>query len=363
MIYKHEIKSYKDIEKIKDKWQYLENGSDMTIFQGFQWNLLLVKQFFNNRYNRLFCKIVIYESENFIAPLVVQPWDIHIKWLGRKKGIYLLGIGSYSDYMNIVYKNLSIEDIEELFVCLMRDYPHFSINLDYIRYDTELKKILEKLEIHPSREFLSVAIPIEENKEKYILNLSKSTRQNLRTSLNRINRDGYTYDIEIIEGILQEKLINELIHIHLERVLKKNSNESSMKKRISSKIKQLQLRYTELSNNIVKAAMLSMKQSILIIVKLNGYIAGYLFGFKERKTVRIIQNCVVDKYKFYSPMFRGTYDYILKEIEEQNLFYIDFTRGGEEYKYKLGGKDTKLYSYNFLITLNNCNYNTKIILD
>ena len=53
----------------------------------------------------------------------------------------------------------------------------------------------------------------------------------------------------------------------------------------------------------------------------------------------LMQNCFKMEYAFYSPLFRGTYDFLIKQIqnESKNVMQIDFTRGDEPYKYKLGG--------------------------
>ncbi len=47
----------------------------------------------------------------------------------------------------------------------------------------------------------------------------------------------------------------------------------------------------------------------------------------------------------YSPVFRACYDFITKEAIENNLEWLDFTSGDEDYKYKLNGKEMILYSY------------------
>ena len=88
-----------------------------------------------------------------------------------------------------------------------------------------------------------------------------------------------------------------------------------------------------------------MPNSCLIVVYLNSKVTGYLYGLRDGTIIRIMQNCFDEKYKFYSPMFRGTYDFILSCYETCDVTAIDFTRGNEEYKYKLGGIETKLYTY------------------
>lgn len=99
--------------------------------------------------------------------------------------------------------------------------------------------------------------------------------------------------------------------------------------------------------DIVENSMRRLPQSYFIIVKLKGVIASYLYGLRDDRAIRIMHNCFDEDYKFYSPMFRGAYDFILDQTENRalNVDQIDFTRGDEEYKFKLGAEELPLYHY------------------
>ncbi len=101
----------------------------------------------------------------------------------------------------------------------------------------------------------------------------------------------------------------------------------------------------EKNNNIISESMKVMDNSCLVICYLNNDIAGYLYGLIDRDTIRIMQNCVKEDYKFYSPMFRGAYDFILMQYDNDDIKIVDFTRGNEQYKYNLGGVEIQLKSY------------------
>ena len=93
--------------------------------------------------------------------------------------------------------------------------------------------------------------------------------------------------------------------------------------------------------------MKRMNNSIFVIVKLNDVTVGYLYGLMDNRAIRVMQNCFKMEYAFYSPLFRGTYDFLIKQIqnESKNVMQIDFTRGDEPYKYKLGGGEMQLHNY------------------
>lgn len=317
----------------------------MTVFQSYEWNMLVLKQYFNSCYNRLFSTVYCYETENAIAPIIVQKKGISFRWIGRKKGIYFLGVNSYSDYLNFIYSDIQETELIELINEIRDDFDKLPFYLTFVREDTLTQKICVEYEAELYHKMVSVEVHLPNSKSDYDKQLTKSTRQNLRTSLNRMRRDNVEYKLDIKNGIIGQTLADKLVPIHLRRVLEKNSVSNGIVNSISNWLRRRQLVYSENNNNIVNNAMRTLPNSILIICELDGQIAGYLYGLTEESTVRILQNCFVDEYKFYSPMIRGTYDFLVKQIENREISCVDFTRGDEGYKYKLGGIDVNLYSY------------------
>ena len=72
----------------------------------------------------------------------------------------------------------------------------------------------------------------------------------------------------------------------------------------------------------------------------------HTYGLIDNNSIRIMHNCVDLEYKFYSPMFRGSYDFVVRMLYEQSgTDIIDFTRGDEQYKYNLGGEEIQLFRF------------------
>ncbi len=344
MLIKHTISDIKDLDALRNKWIRLEKGPDMTVFQSFEWNRLAYEQHINSVYNRLFSKVVVYEDDNILAPVIIQRYGFGFRWLGRKRGIYLLGEGTYSDYLNFIYNKAEFCKILEFLKYIIYD-NNLPFHASRIRENTSIVNMLNEINIEPSSRSVSVEVVLPDSMYEYEKMLSKNTRQNIRTSLNRINRDSIEYDLLILNGTVDEELARCLVPIHLERVLRKNTGSLNPKKIISHQIRRRLLIHNENKNNIILNAMINYNKSTLIICIMNDEIAGYLYGLVDSDSIRILQNCLVEKYKYYSPMFRGTYDYIKRIIEDGYIKCIDFTRGDEEYKYKLGGKEVTLYNY------------------
>ena len=64
--------------------------------------------------------------------------------------------------------------------------------------------------------------------------------------------------------------------------------------------------------------MKRMNNSIFVIVKLNDVTVGYLYGLMDNRAIRVMQNCFKMEYAFYSPLFRGTYDFLIKQIQNES---------------------------------------------
>ncbi len=322
----------------------------MTCFQSYEWNELLYEEWKAASYQQLFCELYIFtlkhkNEDKIILPLLIQKHNMKTKWYGRKRGLFILGHESYSDYLNAVYDECTDEMFEALFNGIKAAFRNIDCIFTDIRADTKFNRFLCKKDVKEIKENVSVTVSIGVDKEAYNEILSKHTRQNLRTALNRMNKDGLDYALKTLGPIDDTVLLNELRAVHIKRMKNKNGSTTDLLHKLSAMIRKSVCEYREKHNNIIYNSMQYMPNSCLIVVYLNSKVTGYLYGLRDGTIIRIMQNCFDEKYKFYSPMFRGTYDFILSCYETCDVTAIDFTRGNEEYKYKLGGIETKLYTY------------------
>lgn len=343
----HTIKSMKDFEALECAWKQLENGKDMTAFQSYEWNRLLVEEFFHLRYNRLFAEIqcyVVTEDQKAVAilPVIIQKRSAKILWWGRKKGAYILGEGSWSDYLNFIYQ----EPNEEAWELILNNLPK-PVFVTSLRSSAEMCHFLEDRGSMLSQQ-PSVFVPLMSDAAEYLASLSKSVRQNLRTATNRMNKAGLAYELRIEDGKLDAALANELVGMHYDRA--KIKNQRNYKKNLHWISRNLRNSYKEYQNrqyNIIYHSMTGNASGVTVIVYLNGVPAGYMYGVRDSHAVRVMHNCIKEEYKFYSPMFIGAYDFICEEINNKryNVTQIDFTRGNESYKFQLGGVELPINNY------------------
>lgn len=344
-IRKIDIHTADDLEVIKKDWIRLESGKEMTIYQSYAWNRLLVESWSKDVKNRIFSRISIYclydgSEIRFLMPIMIEKCSIRNRWICKDRGIHILGDGTYTDYLNGIYDQCSQDDILQTLEAIRSDHINMPMLFRSIKEETFFSSVLGKIG-RLEKTGVYVSVKRRNNADTYRKSLSKNTRQNLRTAQNRMEKDGVVYELKVMDQV-EPDFIEKLKRMHTERLRVKNWNDRSFLHRLSSLIRQ---HFRIMDDRLAFDSMKCIKDSVWVVVYLNGQIAGYLYGLKDRKTIHIMQNCVNIKYKYYSPMFRGAYDFIVKTYEGTKTDEVDFTRGTETYKYWLGGSESKLNSY------------------
>lgn len=350
-IAKYEIKSEADLAPLEDAWRQLENGEEMTVFQTFLWQQLLTREWVGWKLHALYSRVVIYVAMDDGQPIMIFPAIIYkistkTRWFGAKKGVYLMGQGSYSDYMNVIFSQFAPGAFETIVAEIRKDFPAYKILLTSIRHDASLTEYLNGKNT-PRKDFeVCLTVRRRESPEAYYASLSSSTRSHLRKDLNRINRDAVDYRIEVLGAVKKEKLLKDMVDLHVQRILVKNTRTEGLLHILSAEVKKAYKKHRDLHNNIVAMSMKENERSVTILIWMNNELAGYQYGLREKHAIRLLQTCFNAKYATYSPIFRGVYDYIVQcYTEEPDIQEIDFLRGSEEFKYKLGGEEVQLYEF------------------
>lgn len=349
-IIKYAIKNEYDLDRLKDVWTPLEAGEEMTTFQTLEWHRLLIKEWEGWQLHALYSEVYVYAAFEgrkpvMLFPAIVYTMTTKTKWFGSKKGVYLLGQGSYSDYMTPIYRSFSAEAFEAICSAIRREFPGYTICLNSVRADSQLAAYLSEKGVR--REVFTVALAVKRKAsvEEYKASLTKKTRANLRKAMNRIERDGLDFQLEIRGPIHDQALLDQMVGIHVARILTKNTKHEGVLHVLSSYVRKAYRKYRDLNNNIIAMCMQENPHSVVILVRINGKLVGYQYGLREEHVLRLLQTCFDEEYKFYSPVFRAGYDFICQSYEDESLWEIDFTRGDEEFKYRLGGEELELYEF------------------
>ena len=317
--------------QLQKDWERLQKGHDMTMYQSYAWYKMLNEQYVPEDTKHY---ISIYAVINYDSiPVLIAPlWIIlHSFKLVNKKGIYILGRSSWSDYLNLVYDEFDCDAINFLLHSITKKYKVKRFYFESLREDVQLFKFFRQYK--KARELgvgTSVAFKLPKTQDDYKAILSKNTRQNIRTAHNRQNKDGINIRV-IFDDINVDR--DNCWTIREERFHKKFKKISSIKR----------IKYT------IMRKLTFQFQSFLpfytysdghFLTTYHGDVLCSFFYYildEEHRQLLVLAAGVNSDYSKYSPGFVSLFDLINYHIGLGDLDTIDFGVGDEKYKYSLGG--------------------------
>lgn len=330
-----DVKEYASIAEIEDIWNRIYSGNeDISWFQSFSWNQSLEWAFRNRkvRYRNCTLKYIVYDGR-FIVPAVVSKKENYIEFLGTKES---------SDYLSFIYDwSASQTELSEWVRFFLEDYAGYSIRLERINVTSRIYGIVKEVVAHSNgawKEELRdcVVVPTRTDSETFVASLSKSARQNYRTALNRIRKDGLQYEVTSGFGTVSEEIAAMLLTVYRDR--RADCDEANNVAGRAAGFARGVIKKALGENDIDILSDYSRKEKLfLALIRIDGELAAFCEGNLNNR-----QNCISiarvatksDYYK-YSPgniMLIETIEKLKNEIE-----FFDLTRGIEDYKFRLGG--------------------------
>lgn len=323
----------KDLEMIQTVWKELETGEEMTLFQSYDWFKTLLKYYVPNDTKYFESVYAIVESDG--QPCMIAPlWIIKrsFKILNRK-GVYLIGRFSFSDYLNFVYQHFDPKAFDWLMQDLHHKYGVSQITFENFREDTSIYQyVVNSYHITENKEFPCVTLQLPTSVEEYNKMLSKNSRQNLRTASNRLQKDGLKLVFNDDDLQVDRQQCMKLRESKLSVKYAEFSLLWKYKYRI---INRLRFRFTSF-NPITR---FSTSKVMTVYDGDKNLRAFFCYGYDPNlKAIRVMAAGTDLDFARYSPGMLLMHQFILKAIQEGQLKVIDFTRGDEKYKFALGGK-------------------------
>lgn len=325
----------KEISNIESTWICLEKGNDMSYFQTYSWysgilQLVLKDSWF---YETKVAAVFKNETIVMIAPLFI----IKYTWGLNKKGIYFWGRCGWSDYLNLIYADFDSNAYEYLVCDLKKKYHISTIHWEQLKETTSLYSYLMNEKNVISRKATTcVGLQMPITKEDYSHNLSKSSRQNLRTAVNRMKKDARYLKFVFDDRDVDLKLCEQMRAI---RVVKKNKPQN-----VLSFIKQLIVKYTSIKFIYSLPFYFDKSSKMMVAYERDKPRAFFNYGINETDESIVLMAVGTDEsFERYSPGMLLMYNFINHIIENKSIHYIDFTRGTERYKYALGGTEHTIY--------------------
>lgn len=334
------IEYYKpaDFEKYKEEWQELEVGKDMTYFQTYDWNKLLLP--YLKKDNLLHENVyALVRNQNhqpvLIAPLWILKYSIYPYF--EQRGIYFIGRSGWPDYLNLIYTVFDADAFEFLLSDLKRKYGIGLFCPQLLKEETDLYKYL-KTDHRIKVDFNStcVELALQDDFDIYHKSLSKGVRQNIRTAYNRLEKDG-----KRIQFVFDDKDadLNKCWSLRSARLGKKNY--------VPNFVQRLKIRILDLLSFKFPGykPLFIDKNSHVMTAYIDNELVAFFQYVNEPLNKRIILMAVGTsiEYSKYSPGMLLMFKYIENQTHEKDIAIVDFSRGNEYYKYQLGGRDHMLH--------------------
>lgn len=344
-----QIKIYTRINEVEKLWKSLyKDNQDLSWFQSYEWNQLLETEYDGLRWTKyLFSKlryVVIKQQSEGKNSSVIVPIII------RKKNIYILGQHSCSDYLSTIHsKDIQLDILVNSIKSFYEYYHGFKIIFDKVNESSLLCKALNILSNEYKCSVVKkgcVYISLYKSKTFYET-LSKSVRQNYRTSKNRLLKNGHSYNIRLNYERIDSDFCDNLKYIYLQRRSFCEEKNRTWLYAVRILIKKFfAILGVEKRNDIVSDYSRNQKVifgSIYIDDSVAAFFIGQYNNNKECISVcRVSTNINYYKYSPGQILLIEALEGLRKEIS-----YFDLTRGDEDYKYKLGGKTHNNFLYSF----------------
>ena len=255
-----------------------------------------------------------------IAPFAVR--DKTVNFLGVNP---VLGEELVSDFGDIIALQEREREVWEVILRGTRDWglgTSKKIQLNFIREDSPSFKILQELGDEEEQIDVAPYIDLPKTWEEYLLSLGRHNRHELRRKMRKTEEAG----VERISDDQGEK-IEELFRLM-------DISHEAKSRFLTPGMKAF---FKEITKTFGDLGMLKMEYLRLDQVIIAGVM---LFRYKDEY---LLYNSGFDpEYSYLAPGFIIK-AYAIKDAIEKGARRFDFLRGGERYKYDLGGKERRLY--------------------
>lgn len=245
--------------------------------------------------------------------------------LGMK---HVLNGQEITDYGNII--NPSQEALTRIIKNLTDSNRVSTIQFDYIREDAAIFQLLQKISPEPPQlQEVSPYIVLPNSWEDYLEMLDKVEKKELKRKVRRLETVKYEFQVEVKSP--QEVLFQSFIELHKLSDHRKNQFMSN----------EMTLFFKELFMKFIPGW-----QQKLAFLFINNEPAASVFYFENEEEILLYNSGYNPEQKYYSPGLL-LIAHLIKFAIENRKKRFDFLRGGERYKYDLGGKDTRLFQFIF----------------
>jgi hypothetical protein len=273
-------------------------------------------------------------------PLLVIP--LHVQVSGKQTLAYLWGEFSQAGYLDFLYDSeLTAGILQEALALISRDLGGVRLILSRVPGASRLNELIEAAldPRHYTRTSSPcVHIPMSGNFDEFMKGLSKSVRQTLRTSVNRMRNNQVSHEVRtFVNQPIPFSMIKKLFTLYWNRLAEK---------KINLKLRKYLPFFMRTWLNPAIIALTRLPNVYCSIIYIDKTIAGFCAGFTTRDGTVVLPFLAIDsRFSAYNPGGLLIVDGIRHLMEEHQFKYFDLSRGNETYKYQYGGREHLNYCY------------------
>lgn len=325
------IKAFTSIKKIENIWKELcLSNNELSFYQQYAWNKNLFSRYKLLRADKASYKVVFYvlfndkNSARIIAPLTIP--------VKTNEPVMIFGGYTKQGILNFVYTNdCSFEEFDEICSFICEKYKGQKLAFREIPRNSMFGKYLNnniRFQLFFSRGSVRCVVP--KTSDQLLSALSKSVRQTIRTSYNRLKKNDIETKLEVHHGYkftLQEKKTLNKLHLNRKKAWGlniENENANGLKK-----IKQF------LRDTLIDPFFMFAKNKSFMYVKyyINDEIAAFFFGMIYPNNYCIVPTLIHNtNYRQYNPGLLMIYEYLNEQTKSNEMEFFDLSRGIDDYK-------------------------------
>ena len=321
--------------ELKSVWEVLERGSEMTYFQTYRWNTMLLSGVPNDSAWSETCFVVAYREQQ---PIMIAPlWIIKKTYrIVHKPAVFVLGTGGWSDYLNFIYDSFYPEAVKAILEYVKKSYGYLPMTFSSLKGSSSLARYLQTSQLVLSDVMgQCVTLDLPQTYEAWWQSLSKHTKQNIRTAKNRLEKDGIDYTLCFDNQEIDKHYCIAVRNARSQKKLTRDEGKVSLPKCVKRWIKS---KFCSIPCKGYMPILDDEGAMVMTICNQQELMAYFHYSIDPvHRQVVVLSAGVVDKYTKYSPGIILMTAFIDILISNQDIISVDFTRGDEPYKLALGG--------------------------
>ena len=321
---------YRRIRPLKRDWEQLIPEDARSIYQTYSFNEIVFRHYIRSgrnlvdriRFGSKPVYAVAYEDGKAvcIAPLYLIN--------NPAKVIRILGYSTNAGYLDFIYRDRKYA--AALVRELRKRYPEHDLEFTFIPADSPLCREGEAV-----KEYGNYAVRLPDY-DAWWTDLSKSTKQNIRTAYNRLRTDGHTFRLALYDmnspGL--EEVIRSANDLYWRRRVDWTGNEKEYSKYNREKFP---------VKDVIYQSLRKKENTIMAVLKVDNRDAGFFVGLRYRHGICIPRLAIDMEFARYSPGIILINEYLKSLPEDEFPYTFDLCRGEEGYKTSLRGERTSTY--------------------